>query len=44
MPSLSSTHICQPEQVIELGKKAPETNTEQANSEERHDDDVYEYT
>ena len=44
MLSLSLIHICQPEQIIELGKKAPETNSEQANPEERHDDDVCEYT
>ena len=32
---LSSTDICQPQQAIETGRKAPETNVEEANSEER---------
>ena len=34
--------ICQAQQVIEPGRKAPLTNGEEANPEERHDDEVSE--
>ena len=44
LPSLSSMDICQSQQAIERGRKAPETNGEEANPEESHDDDVCEYT
>ena len=39
---LSSMDICQPQQAIEPGRKAPKTNGEEANPEENHDDDVCE--
>ena len=42
LPILSSIDICQPQQAIEPGRKAPETNGEDANPEESHDDDVCE--
>ena len=34
--------ICLSQQAIERERKAPETNDEKANPEERHDDDVFE--
>ena len=42
LPITSSMDICQPQQVIEPGRKAPETNGKEANLEESHDDDVCE--
>ena len=34
--------ICQAQQAIEPGRKAPLTNSEELNPEERHDDEVSE--
>ena len=42
LPILSSMDICQPQQAIEPGRKAPETNGEEANPEKSHNDDVCE--
>ena len=42
MPILSSMDKCQHQQAIEPGRKAPETNGQEANPEESHDDDVCE--
>ena len=42
LPILSLTDICQPQQAIEPGKKAPETIGKEANPEESHDYDVCE--
>ena len=41
-PILSSMDICQHQQAIEPGRKAPETNGQEANPEESHYDDVCE--
>ena len=38
LPIISSMDNCQPQQAIEPGRKAPETNGEEANPEESHDD------
>ena len=40
LPIISSMDNCQPQQVIEPGRKAPETYDEEANLEESHDNDV----
>ena len=40
LPVISSLDNCQLQQAIESGRKAPETNDEEANPEESHDDDV----
>ena len=40
LPVISSLDNCQLQQAIEPGRKAPETNDEEANPEESHDDDV----
>ena len=37
LPIISSMNNCQPQQAIEPGRKAPETNGEEANPEESHD-------
>ena len=42
MPILSSMDIFQPQQAIEPGRKAPETNDEESNPEESHDYDACE--
>ena len=43
LPNISSMDNCQPKQAIESGRKAPETNSEEASPEEsHHDDDVCE--
>ena len=42
LPILSSMDKCQHQQAIEPGRKAPETNGQEANPEESHDDDVCE--
>ena len=42
LPIVSSMDNCQPQQSIEPGRKAPETNGEEANPEECHHDDVCE--
>ena len=40
---ISSLDNCQPQQVIEPGRKAPETNGKEVNPEEEsHDDDICE--
>ena len=39
MPLISSMDNCQPQQAIEPGRKAPQTNGKEANPEEIHDDD-----
>ena len=40
LPVISSLDNFQLQQAIEPGRKAPETNDEEANPEESHDDDV----
>ena len=42
LPIKSSTDNCQPQQAIEPGRKAPVTNSKEANPEEGHDEDVCE--
>ena len=42
LPIINSMDYCQPQQAIEPGRKAPETNDEETNPEESHDDDVCE--
>ena len=40
LPIISSMDNCQPKKAIEPGRKAHETNGEEAAPEESHDDDV----
>ena len=42
LPIISSMDNCQPQQAIEPGRKARETNGGEANPEESHDDNVCE--
>ena len=42
LPVISLMDNCQPQQAIEPGGKAPETNGEEANPDESHDDDICE--
>ena len=42
LPIISSMDNCQLQEAIESGRKAPETNGEEANPEDGHDDDIFE--